>query len=259
MNKPDYLISTPENVDLHLELAGLGNRIYAAFLDQLIIWILLLVTVFICIFAAVTIENVPADRDTKTIMYYYLVGFCLFAIFVINFGYYIYFEGAWQGQTPGKKFANIRVIEANGQPVTWASVFIRNLLRLVDQGLMFIGVLPMMIDKNERRFGDLAAGTLVVRERLQALTTTNLKITAANPSDSFVDIGQISPDEYQMLLTYLKRRQMMAAEERPKLAKKLADYFYEKLNVVAAEAEAPEQFLEKLYLAYMSRAELTAE
>src|SRR5262249_23061472 len=159
------------------------------------------------------------------------------------------FEGTWHGQTPGKRLASIRVIEANGQPESWPAVFIRNLLRLVDEGLVFIGVLSMMVDRNERRFGDLAAGTLVIKERLQSLSTKDLKITATAPPESFIDAGQISPDEYQMLLTFLKRREIMAVNQRPRLASNIADYFRRKLNAVA-DGDAPEIFLEKLYLAY---------
>ncbi len=258
MNKPDYLISTPENVDLHLELAGLGNRIYACFLDTFISFCLILLIVAVCLGFALAIDRMSIASDTKTIIYYYIVGIGVFLCFVVNFGYFIFFEGTWQGQTPGKKASGIRVIEANGQPVTWASVLIRNLLRVVDQNFGLIGILPMIIDRTERRFGDLAAGTLVIRERLPALSSQDLKIAATLPAESFVDIGQISPDEYQLLLTFLKRRCLMSVGQRPRLAKNLAEYFRGKLNC-QAEGESPESFLEKLYLAYVARAQLAAD
>jgi len=258
MNRPDYLISTPENVDLHLELAGLGNRIWAAFIDQMVIILLIVSVVIVGAALALMVENMQMlDRDAKTMVYYYLVGILIFACFIITFGYFIYFEGVWRGQTPGKRLTNIRVIEANGQPVNWSSVFIRNLLRVVDSGLMFIGILPMLADKNERRFGDFAAGTLVIRERVQPLSTSTLKLTTQAPAEAFVDIGQLAPDEYQLLLSFLKRREMMSASQRPRLAKELADYYRSRL--VAPGEDSPEQFLEKLYLAYVDRAQISSE
>jgi hypothetical protein len=178
---------------------------------------------------------------------------------VINFGYFIFFEGTWQGQTPGKRIAQIRVIEANGQPVGWSSVFIRNLLRIVDEmpGI-YLGILPMMIDKNERRFGDLAAGTLVIRERLQSLSTTTLQIVGGNEAELLFDTGQISPDDYALLVTYLKRRENISPSQRTELAAELSGYFRNKLDIGPSEGDSDETFIEKLYIAYNKRAELTS-
>ncbi len=259
MNKPDYLISTPENVDLHLELAGLGNRIMAALVDRSLIGAVTLVVVAACIGGAIAVDNSPLPADTKTLIYYYLVGIGLLLIFVINAGYFIFFEGTWRGQTPGKRVAQIRVIEANGQPVGWSSVFIRNLLRIVDElpGI-YLGIIPMMIDKNERRFGDLAAGTLVIRERLQSISTGNLQITSDSTVEPLVDTGQISPDEYGLLVNFLKRREILTTTKRQQLAADLADHFLQKLGMIN-QADSPEVFVEKLYIAYNKRADLSAE
>jgi uncharacterized RDD family membrane protein YckC len=257
MNNPDYLISTPENVDLHLELAGLGNRIMAGLVDRVLIGAMTLLIVAVCVGAAIAIEGSPMPTDTKTQTYYYLIGIGLLIVFIINFGYFIFFEGTWQGQTPGKRIAQIRVIEANGQPVGWSSVFIRNLLRIVDElpGI-YLGILPMLIDKNERRFGDLAAGTLVIRERLQSLSTTALQIVGGADAELLFDTGQISPDDYALLVTYLKRRENISPIERKALASELASHFRGKLDVPRAEGESEETFIEKLYIAYNKRAEL---
>jgi uncharacterized RDD family membrane protein YckC len=256
MNKPDYLISTPENVDLHLELAGLGNRIMAALIDHLLLYTIILGVVLICVGAGFGIEYAPISQDVKTIVYWYLLGIGLFVVFVINFGYFIFFEGVWHGQTPGKRIAGIRVIEQNGHPVSWSSVWIRNILRVIDElpGL-YIGLLPMMADKNERRLGDFAAGTLVIKERLQALSATTLKIADDAPVDIFVDTGQISPEDYNLLLSFLKRRTMMRVGNRQHLASKLATHFKDKLGM-QENTDPPELFVEKLFIAYQQRAKI---
>ena len=257
MNKPDYLISTPENVDLHLELAGLGNRVLAGVLDTIITVLMIALVVAICVGTGFTLDRLGVNEDFKNGAYFYLLGAGIIMAFVINFGYYIYFEGIWKGQTPGKKFAHIRVIEANGQPVHWPAVWIRNLVRIIDMSLACIGVAVILFDKNERRIGDFAAGTLVIRERLPGLSTAAIKTTATLPKEAFVDAGQLMPDEYQMLITFLRRRERMPQLERNAMSKQLNEYFRARLNFAEAEPELPELTLEKLYLTYTAQHEMT--
>ncbi len=257
MNKPDYLISTPENVDLHLELSGLGNRVLAGIIDTIIADVMIGLVVGFCVAIGFGLNKLGLNEDFKNAAYFYLMGAAVLISFVIYFGYYIYFEGIWKGQTPGKKFARIRVIEANGQPINWASVWIRNLVRIVDVQLACIGVAVILVDKNERRIGDFAGGTLVIRERLPGLSTASITTTAVLPKEAFVDAGQLMPDEYQMLVTFLRRRVRMPKGERQLLSKQLNDYFRARLNFTeSAEPEPPEETLEKLYLAYIAQHEV---
>lgn len=253
MNKPDYLISTPENVDLHIELAGLGNRVLAGLIDMFITYSLILIVVIVCVATGYALEKMGLNEDFKNAAYFYLLGAGIIIGFMISFGYYIYFEGIWKGQTPGKRFAHIRVIEANGQPVNWPQVWIRNLVRIIDFNLACIGVVAIIADKNERRIGDMAAGTLVIRERLPGLSTAAIQTTVTLPKEVFVDAGQMRPDEYQILVTFLRRRQRMPKVERSALSKKLNEYFRSRLHFNDTEPEPPEDTLEKLYLAYTAQ------
>ena len=254
MSNPDYLISTPENVDLHLELAGLGNRILASLIDTLLTWALVLLTALACGLILGLFEAVNLPEGPKTIVTYTLIGLTIFVLLTILFGYYIFFEGTWQGQSPGKKVARIRVIEQSGQPVGWPGVILRNLIRPVDMGFMLIGLISMMIDKNERRLGDLAAGTLVIRERHPSEAARDITISAPHAEQSMVDIGRISPQEYDLLISFLARRDLMSKKERPLLARRLERYLRAKL-LEPNSPEAPEVFLEKVYQAYQARAE----
>ncbi len=167
MSQPDYLISTPENVDLHLEFAGLGNRVLACLIDTVLSYIAMIALIFIAISGNFLLEHAPLIRLIRATLSLTLTLGTIIGIFLIYFGYYIYFESSWQGQTPGKKIAGIRVIEENGQPVSRSSVWIRNLLRTIDQGFLLVGLLVMIIDRHERRLGDLAANTIVIRERAE--------------------------------------------------------------------------------------------
>lgn len=256
MQSPDYSISTPENVDLHLELAGLGNRILAGLIDQ-VLSVLVIVILGLAawgVFTLVSMSQMPSH--VKGIAYGFIVMVLIFGFFIIHFGYHMFFEGTWQGQTPGKRVAQIRVIEQNGQPVTWPAVIIRNLLRVIDTGMMLVGVLSIMVDNKERRFGDLAAGTVVVRERNSELLTTSkddIDLDNLKPVDAdMLDIGRITPQEYEILISFLKRRKTMAKKQRPVVAAKLMQHFKEKL--ADDSTKNAEEYLESLYQAYRTRA-----
>lgn len=256
MSTPDYLISTPENVDLHLELAGIGNRVLAAVIDTAITYTVLLVMIVLCVFIGHGLEKLSLTQTVRAVLSVALLSLAILVAFAVTFGYHIYFEGVWRGQTPGKKAAGIRVVEQNGQPVGWSAVIIRNLIRVVDTGLALVGLVVILIDRNERRIGDLAAGTLVIRERGRPFGgDAKLPVTTAVlPDKTFVDVGRLSPAEYELLLSFLERRNKMSKSQRPLLAKKLDSYFRAKLEETV-NGEPPERFLETIYAAYNARAD----
>lgn len=254
MNSPDYSISTPENVDLHLELAGIGNRILAAVIDGAISALIIgCITVF-CILIALLLEISGVAGQNRSVILMSIAGVAVLISFFIHFGYHIIFEGIWQGQTPGKKVAQIRVIETNGQPVGWSGVFIRNIVRALDVGLFLVGLLVMIINRNEKRLGDLAAGTLVIRERKSDLSISDIKLLTDAKEDLLLDIGRVTPQEYDLLARYLKRRDSLALSHKPLVAARLEEYFRDKLDETApTEPGGADKFLEKVYLSYRAR------
>jgi uncharacterized RDD family membrane protein YckC len=159
-------ISTPEQVAFQYEMAGIGSRFVAALLDHLILG----VTVLLIICAASTIGTMSllssvGSEDAGAGLFLVLAILTL-VIFLIIWGYFVVFETVWNGQTPGKRAGRLRVIRYNGQPIGAGEAMVRNLVRLVDfmPGFYGIGLLTMFIDKDARRLGDFAAGTIVIRE-----------------------------------------------------------------------------------------------
>lgn len=153
----EYLnVHTPENVAFGYEVAGIGSRFLAALVDTIII--LLLQGVVLIVTAVVA--DVPALGSWFTV---------ISGIIAIAFlwGYYIFFEMVWNGQSPGKRLVKLRVIRNDGTPLTLTESLIRNLIRLVDllPGTYGIGVVTMFIDRQSRRLGDIAAGVLVVHDQ----------------------------------------------------------------------------------------------
>jgi len=253
---PDYLISTPENVDLHLEFAGLGNRILACVIDTLLTYLSVAALGGVAFLIYRIFDTFASGSETiRSLVMICIIAITSFLGFLVIFGYFIFFEIAWRGQTPGKKIIGIRVIESTGQPVSTSAVWIRNLLRTIDEAIFLIGLLSMLIDRNERRLGDLAANTIVIRERTSH-SSENLQLTATLSSEDSLDAGLITPQEYEILTNFLRRRKMMSSLHRPEVAKKLADHFRIKLNQdETLVANNPELFLEKTVLAYRARAE----
>ena len=87
-------------------------------------------------------------------------------ITLLSEGYFILFEWLMRGQTPGKKALKIRVIRDDGTPATIHEVLVRNVLRLIDF-LPFsygVGAIVMFASRLSKRLGDIAAGTIVIKE-----------------------------------------------------------------------------------------------
>ena len=95
-------------------------------------------------------------------------------------GYSALFEAFWNGQTPGKRLFNIRVIKDSGRQITLFEALARNLLRVVDMfppPVYFVGLVSMLCNRQQKRLGDFVAGTIVIHER--ASEQPRLEITAA--------------------------------------------------------------------------------
>ncbi|GIV94214.1 MAG: hypothetical protein KatS3mg056_2923 [Chloroflexus sp.] len=88
--------------------------------------------------------------------------------FVVNWGYFVFFEWIWNGQTPGKRLLRLRVLREGGRPVDIGAIVVRNLMRAIDflPLLYGIGLVTMFVDRYHRRLGDLTAGTVVVHEAM---------------------------------------------------------------------------------------------
>ncbi len=92
--------------------------------------------------------------------------------FASLWGYFAFFEGLRNGQTPGKRRLGIRVVRDTGHPVTFGAAAVRNLLRAADflPPPYLIGGLLVALHPRAKRLGDLVAGTVVVRDRPTEVT-----------------------------------------------------------------------------------------
>jgi len=178
-------IVTPEGVPISVEIADYGERLVAFAID-FAIWTLLTVAIYLPIFALI-------GRRGSLIA----IAIALFLGFLVRNLYFIYFELAWQGATPGKRVVGLRVMDRSGGPLTASAVIARNLTREIEmfiplgillQGgrsssgavdwsqlslgvwLLFFAALPA-INRDRMRGGDLIAGTMVIALPHRALSS----------------------------------------------------------------------------------------
>ena len=249
----DIQIETPEQIDVSLELAGLGSRFVARLLDWLV-EIGTLVVIGILGLVLLSLLGVAMGRNLGSIFVTtFLVGLAL----IFFLGYDVYFEVRQNGQTPGKKRAGIRVIREGGAPVDFRSSCIRNLLSAADflPAFHFLGGLLVLLSARNQRLGDMAAGTIVIRERVLDAPGDLSKQVDPLASEEFAftaeQLRACFPDGRHILRSFFQRYPEMDADARGQLARRLAEEFVRKtsypLPAPLGDGVQAETFLACLY------------
>ena len=233
-------IETPEHVEFSYEVAGLGSRFTAGLVDAAIQGAGILA--LLIAFWAGTEATSFADYVSSA-----LWGFLLVAIFLFAWGYHLYFEVFRGGQSPGKRWLHLRVVAEGGFPVTLPRAAVRNLVRIVDFLPIPYGIagVCMFIDPKGRRLGDLAAGTVVVRERSTAAPAAVAEARALTAGDR-EGRRRLPPLEEEMVHSFLKRRGKLAAAARVRLAAFVAGRAATALGVDPGKEGDAEAFLERV-------------
>jgi uncharacterized membrane protein SpoIIM required for sporulation/uncharacterized RDD family membrane protein YckC len=226
-------VETPEHVVLSFELAGLGSRAAAAAADLVVLGAAyFLIFVF---FAAAGWSDAWSGGlggwGTAVVVLVSGLGFFL---------YYALFEALWDGRTPGKRALGLRVVLDTGRPVTANAATVRNLVRIVDF-MVPLGPLPglafVFFHPANKRLGDIAAGTIVVRDRVAAW---GLAPGPPPPSPEAVELGppELSDQEFALLDRFLGRADQLLPAVRDRMAADLARRFEAKIPRRAPDAMA---------------------
>ncbi len=241
-------VATPEGVTLEVTLAGVGSRFAAGVIDQLLRWSLLL--------ALVTLLAIGQGGFGGDIFSGAGVVAIIVALFFVQFGYDVLFETLASGRTPGKRWTGLRVVKKGGTPVGFLASALRNILRIVDSlpGFYLVGIVCVMYTANNQRLGDLAAGTIVVRERRQSTALPpSPAASAPAPADSALyDVSGVSAEELATVRRFLDRRATLTPEARDRLAREMSGRLGPKVVGPARQWE-PEAFLEYLVAAKAAR------
>ncbi len=190
---------TPEGTELELRTAGVGPRLLAWLID----WSIWFALAFILIPLSFALFGK------------FGVGLFLIVLFFLWWFYDVYFEVARRGATPGKKAMGLRVVHDDGTPVSWNASIVRNLLRSVDYMpfFYFFGLLSSLLNKDFKRLGDLAAGTLVIYA--DSAQGKQPKIPEASPAGPPVWLSQ---EEQRSLIDFAERRAHLSTERVIELA-----------------------------------------
>jgi uncharacterized RDD family membrane protein YckC len=188
---------TPEGILLELRPAGLSARCYAFVLD----WLVRLVVVYVAAMVAALMGGVGT-------------GFWLILFFALEWFYPVVFELGRSGATPGKSVMGLKVVMDNGLPVTPAASFTRNLLRVADFLPLCYGfaIVSMLVRRDCKRLGDLAAATLVVHQPRAAPKVRLETVTPVPPA------RVLAPRDQAALVSLAARAPTLTAERLDELA-----------------------------------------
>ena len=192
---------------LDYEIAGLGSRALAALVDSLILVGTLVATGLLAFAVQAQFPSAPVLAVMVALQ------------FLLIWGYYTLFEGLREGQTPGKRRMGIRVIQVTGHGITLRESAIRNLLRIADflPPPYLLGALMVALHPRARRLGDLAAGTVVVRDR-PVEAGASMEIDGAESDSAPV----LTDPEYQLLREFSARAAALDTAVRDRLTASLA-------------------------------------
>ena len=245
----EIYVSTPESIEFSHEPAGLGSRFIASLIDTVFQSAIIMVIALVFGIRS-PISGLGWSSVASVVL-----------IFIVFWGYHIFFETIWNGQTPGKRAVGIRVLKDGGYPINFLDSVVRNLVRPVDFLPFFYGIGAIVVFCNSKfkRAGDFAAGTIVVKERKIEIPKP-LNIQPIDFQEDLTIGGQtfniynFSESDINIVRQFMTRRYSMKKEARLTLAKTIARPFMKKLDVPAQLIYGcEEEFLEKLAKLYSNQ------
>ena len=222
-------VRTAEAVAVRYELAGLGSRFLALVVDlaiQLLVAAAALVVVILFGVLERSFDHGVSTPAELKLGYTILIAVGAIGSFLLLFGYFIAFELLWNGQSPGKRLLGLRVIRDGGFPVDAGASVIRNLTRVIEAGLGFYvlsGFVTLLSPEN-KRLGDFAAGTIVVRDNAAAIPEL-----AALGDDDVANDG-LDREDRALIGAYLARRKNLDAGASGEIAAAIAARIRPKLR-----------------------------
>lgn len=190
-------IETPEGISLRLRAAGALPRAQAWMVD-------VLVRLLVLFIAAIPLSIFGVGGN----------GLVLLLMFGLMWAYSVVCEVWWHGQTPGKRALGLRVVNADGTPVTWLPSVVRNLMRTVDilPGVYGVGLISTLVDPHARRLGDIVAGTLVIH-------ATELPPGQEVPTMEAIPLPvALAMDEQAALVEFTERAGQLTVQRQEELA-----------------------------------------
>lgn len=253
MKKETVQIETPEKILFTYTIADTGQRIVAYLIDFLsqVLFVVILYFVLGYIFRSLSLADMFDEAEQLKYLFW---AFLYLVYFFIQWGYFIFFEALFDGQSPGKMAVKIRVIKVNGDFMDFSTIVVRNLLRAIDSFpfLHFLGGAISLVDIRSRRLGDFAAGTVVVDDVRFNCSEPNFYTRLSEGSVPLPRgdyINRLNEEELFIIRRFLNEKEKMPKETRQKVAENLAGEVKQRI-VYEKKIGKPLLFLEGVYKAH---------
>lgn len=245
-------LRVPEQIEISYELAGLGSRFLAAVIDTFIVAL----GIAVLALAAWVIRGLITGNAEPSAITAIVV---LSAALLLYVGYFTFYESTAGGQSPGKRMTGLRVVSVDGAAVSPEQAAVRNILRLVDllPVSYAVGLVSILVTARNQRLGDLAAATMVVKERLAPLEELPLEeppsaaielppgVSAEVLRQVRAGVRAVTREEEKTIRRFLERRFDLAPDARRRLALRLADALRPRFPALqSGQLQSPETFLE---------------
>jgi uncharacterized RDD family membrane protein YckC len=249
---PIHSFLSAEAVRLDLPVAGPVPRMLAYIIDLAVMaavatFLLLIVTMTLPIGAAIDkwIESIfkAAVQGAKAAKAHpnsaghvegLVIAILLLTEFAVEMGYFIFWEMATGGRSPGKIAVGLRVVGRNGLPIDLRSSLIRNLMRIVDMlpAEYLIGIVSILVSPSGERLGDHVAGTVVLRlDRPEAAAEIPMLENAAGLVLTREQLARIGPREMQLIRGVLRRSSTLSESRRHALLGEAAEAMRMRLEI----------------------------
>jgi uncharacterized RDD family membrane protein YckC len=223
----DYVtIETADKIKIDYRIANPLLRLGAFLID----WVLMLILfLFILYFLSLVAQGNDLGRifdqehlEGLTYAFYFLI------LFILRWGYYLFFEMFFEGKTPGKFLCGIRTIHYRGKHLDLSTLVLRNFARLLDEiDFCISGFICMLINREYRRIGDLLADTIVVKdervpvfEKAFSFTLPAVNVPPELLKASF--LHRLTEEELYVLRRFLTEQSRIPLQRRTALTADLA-------------------------------------
>ncbi|MEM7000097.1 MAG: RDD family protein [Pseudomonadota bacterium] len=203
----DLALATATGVGINLEFAAAGSRAYAFIIDWHIrillglLWIL----AWLGIMRDFNVEG--AFEGTSNLLWGFLAPSLIYML------YHPVLEVLMRGNSPGKKYAGVAVVDVAGNEPSTGAVLLRNIMRLIDSlpGFYLVGLTATIVTKEHIRLGDMVAGTRLV-------------VARGSDEDALAQLqrirgASIDPDQAELVYDLLERWSVLTADKRQSYAR----------------------------------------
>jgi uncharacterized RDD family membrane protein YckC len=265
---PIHGLFSPEGVRLELPIAGPAPRMFAYGIDLCIIIALFTFMIFALI--AILPIGTSVDKWMHDVFHEasrqvaeqnkghtasfgalggLLIALFVLAQFIVETGYFIFWEMVTNGRSPGKMLAGLRVVRRDGLPINLRSSVLRNVLRIVDilPENYVVGLVSMLLSPSGERLGDHVAGTIVIRlDRPQAAPEIEASQKGAALALTRTQLSRIGPREIRLIRATLRRVSSLSGERSIALLNEVAETMRARLELAELPSPDPLIFLRDL-------------